>query len=1039
MNIQNSLADHFLLRIGISLTGLCLSAFGFMNSTKAAEPVNFGSVAAIFKERCVKCHGPAKAEARLDLSTAASLVRGGESGPIIAPHQIDESILWERIKANEMPPKQPLTSEEKEQIKAWILAGAPGLPSPSLKGDGDHWAFKKLAVIVPPSVKNQKPIRNQIDRFIESALERDGQEISQEAPRQRLIRRVSLTLTGLPPSPESVKAFISDTAPNAYQSMVEQFLASPQYGERWGKYWLDAVGYADSNGYFNADSDRPLAYRYRDYVIKAMNKDMPLDRFLREQIAGDEISGFTPGQTVTTEVADRLIATHFLRNGQDGSGESDGNPDEVRVDRYTALESSQQIIASSLLGLTMQCAKCHSHKFEPITHEDYYQFQAILSPVFPAATDSLWIKPQARFVLAPTSDQKREFERNIKELDEKVAKLQSRFSTWVSGNRPKGEVLFKDDFDQGIALTPRWSNVAPSDNQPGGSPPVTVDANKAPSARQLGGRLEIIAGITSDSWLTTEQSFDWTPDKLGEAIQVTFDLVDTRLNDQAKRAERVGYFISTHDFNDDGKLSGGNILVDGHPSTGTSVIVDYPGKDSNPKGAIGRTGYVAGKNYGVRVTNIGNSQFRLEQLIDGFPEEPHLTLSKEDLPSGGFGFEYHSDRSFVVDHVMIERFGETNAKDRNSIAIRNEEFRRRQKELDLLKNQASGLKNNPPFKISWATDVNSSPPETHLLIRGDYAKPGAVMAASPISALSANKTPFQTTKPVGARTTGRRLALANGLTDPNERASSLLARVQVNRIWQSYFGTGIVSTPENLGLSGSPPSHPELLDWLAGELIQAGWSLKHVHRLILNSGVFRQSSDTTVTSTNDNRLLGRFPAVRLDAETIRDSMLYVSGELDSSMGGPYVPIQANADGAVVISESDQGGRRRSVYLQQRRTQVVSLLQVFDAPTIVFNSLRRPRTAMPLQSLALMNSDFVRARAQSFAGHILDQKLDEPSRIRLAFMKAYSRTISEDEEISASQFIKNQEQLYAPSSEARSKAWIDFCQSLLMSNEFLYLD
>jgi hypothetical protein len=1025
-------------RLGGVLLILCLISQGSLGW--ADEPAKFDvAIAPLFKERCVKCHGPAKAEAELDLSTAAAVVRGGENGPIVVSHQVDDSLLWERVVADEMPPKHPLTADEKARIKAWILAGAPGLPARSSKGDADHWAFRKLAPVQPPSVKNEDVTRGPLDRFIEAALEREGGSLAPEAPRQRLIRRVSLSLTGLTPSPSDVAAYLDDKAPDAYSRMVERFLASPRYGERWGKYWLDAAGYADSNGYFNADSDRPLAYRYRDYVVRAFNADLTFDRFLREQLAGDELPGYEPGQPITAETADRLIATHFLRNGQDGSGESDGNPDEVRVDRYTALESCQQIVASALLGLTIQCAKCHSHKFEPITHEDYYRFQAIFAPVFPAATDSLWIKPQARFVLAPTADQKRQWDRQIKAADDQAALLQASLREWASKNRPRGEVVFLDDFESDAPLKPRWSNTAPTDDKPGGSPPVTVDSDKAPAARSRNGRLEVIAGTTLDSWLTTTQSFDWTPDHPGESIQATFDLVDTRLSAQGKSAERVGYFLATHDFDDSGKLSGGNILVDGHPTGSTSVLADYPGRDATPRGAIGRTGYVAGRNYGVRVTNVDKGQFRLEQLVDGFPEVGAITLAAGDLPDGGFGFEYHADRSFVVDNVRIERFGASAESDRSSIADRDAEFGRRQKELDAARNQANGLKNAPPFKIAWATDVTPTPPETHLLERGDYARPGKAMAASPLSALASGGASFASQSPAGGRTTGRRLALANWLTDPNERAAALMARVQVNRIWQSHFGTGIVATPENLGLSGAPPTHPELLDWLAFEFVRSGWSVKHVHRQILDSATFRQSSDAEPSAPTDDRSLGRFPAVRLDAETIRDCMLGVSGELDTAMGGPYVPIQATGDGAVVVPDSQPGGLRRSIYLQQRRTQPVSLLQVFDAPTIVFNSLRRPRTAMPLQSLALMNSDFVRARAKAFASRLEREEPDQAKRIPLAFLTAWSREPSLEERQAATGFLDEQSRLYGLGAEGRNKAWVDFCQSMLMSNEFLYLD
>ena len=424
-------------------------------------------------------------------------------------------------------------------------------------------------------------------------------------------------------------------------------------------------------------------------MIREFNEDRSFDRFVREQLAGDELPGFAPGGPVSPEVADRLIATHFLRNGQDGSGESDGNPDELRVDRYAALESCQQIVASSLLGLTIQCAKCHAHKFEPITHEDYYRFQAIFAPVFPAATDSLWIKPQARFVVAPTPDQKQKWEGQLKETTERVAKLQAELGDWVKGNRPKGNVLFLDEFDPEIPLACRWSNTAPTDNRPGGKIAVTPDGEKPPAARNRRGHLEIIAGGTLDSWITTTRAFDWTPDAQGDSIQATFDLVNNRLTPDGKPAERVGYYIATHDFDDDGQVAGGNILVDGHPSGSTTVYLDYPGSDSTSKGAIGRTGYVPGRNYGVRVTNIGKGQFRLEHLVDGFAEEGSLTLAAADLPDGGFGFEYHADRSFVVDNIRIERFPAAAAGEGSSIASRDEEFNRRRKELQSARHDES--------------------------------------------------------------------------------------------------------------------------------------------------------------------------------------------------------------------------------------------------------------------------------------------------------------------------------------------------------------
>src|SRR6516225_10070902 len=261
--------------------------------------------------------------------------------------------------------------------------------------DRDHWAFRPPVSPAPPAVRHPERARTALDRFVLAALEARSLSLAPEADRATLVRRVSFDLTGLPPAPADVSAFLADSSPDAYERMVERYLASPHYGERWGKYWLDAAGYADSNGYFSADSDRPLAWKYRDYVIRSLNADKPYDRYVREQLAGDELAGYRPDGDVTPEMVELLTATHFLRNAPDGTGESDGNPDELRVDRYSVLEGTAQVLGSSLFGLTIQCARCHDHKFEPITQKEYYRLQAVL---FPAFDVDHWIKPNERIV-----------------------------------------------------------------------------------------------------------------------------------------------------------------------------------------------------------------------------------------------------------------------------------------------------------------------------------------------------------------------------------------------------------------------------------------------------------------------------------------------------------------------------------------------------------------------------------------------------------------------------------------------------------------
>lgn len=1014
-------------------------------------------IAPLLKTHCVKCHGPAKQEGKLNLSNPAGIARGGKSGATVAPHDASASRLWERVDSDEMPPDEPLSAELKDLLKRWITAGAPGLPTIKAGGtaEGEHWAFQPLTSPVVPNVAKGAIEASAVDRFVQSGLEAAGLAMNPQAERRTLIRRVSLDLTGLLPTPEELDGFLADQSNDAYARMVDRYLASPHYGERWGKYWLDAAGYADSNGYFGADTDRPLAYRYRDYVVRCFNEDRPFDRFVREQLAGDALSGFKPGAQATPEIVELLVATHFLRNGQDGSGESDGNPDEVRADRFYALESAMQNTSSALLGLTVQCAKCHAHKFEPISHEDYYRFQAIFFPVFNIDN---WVKPNDRIVYAPLPGEHEVWEQQTRELDARLTQMRTEFKEWARVHQPRGEVVFEDRFETaGSPLAERWSPTAPGDDVPAGAIPVKLDVDVAPAAFVAEGTLQIIEGNTQgDSWLSTRQPFDWTPADEGESIQVTFDLVRDKLKSEGASAMRIGYLIATHDFNDNSQTPGGNLLIDGNPSGSTTIYIDYPGADSRGIGEIGTTAYSPGHNYGIRITNIGSGKaknenkdkpdkFRLEHLVDGVPEEKTIELKAADLPDGGFSFEYCCGRSFVVANVRVERFPAAPSADTELAKFR-EELKKRQEELNKTTAEQKSLAGRRPGKIAWASDMAATLPDVHLLERGNYTTPGPNVEPGTFSILK--EVPTAANDPgageLSATTSGpaRRLAWANWVTQPGTRAASLMARVQVNRIWQQHFGTGIVATPDNLGLSGAPPSHPELLDWLAAEFVRSGWSIKAIHRLILNSAAYRQSSALSkpgYEADPEDRLLWRFPVRRMDAEAIRDATLAVTGDLDPSPGGPYVPTSRNDAGEIVVTGDATGPQRRSLYLYQKRTQVLSFLAVFDAPSIVFNSVRRPRSTMPLQSLSLLNSEFAVTRAKRLAERLKQQEADEESRTDLAYRLLFSRAPTANEAATTAEFIATQSKTYAEAPDARDRAWNDLCQALLSSNEFLYVE
>ena len=1063
---------------GVGICGaaaLAVAAAGAAPPSLAVAEKQRDEAFALLKTRCVRCHGPAKQDGGLNLSVPTGIVRGGKSGPVLSRQAPDQGLLWRRVAAGEMPPGEPLSALDKETLRRWLQSGAPGLPARvTARPSGDeHWASQPLRPVTPPSVRTDSRAHTPIDRFIQSRLETRGLTLNPEASPEVLIRRVTIDLTGLPPTPEEVEAFVAEVAsrgdagaqrirdrgnerkkdgesriaataappptpgsrlPSPYDKLVNRLLASPRYGERWGKYWLDAAGYADSNGYFNADTDRPLAYRYRDYVVRSLNADKPWSRFIQEQLAGDELVGYRPGVPVEPGMVEALEATHFLRNSQDGTDSSDGNPDERRADKYAALEGAQQIIGSSLLGTTVQCARCHDHKFEPFSQKDYYSLQAVLYPAF---NIEKWVTPGKRELDAATPAEVAAWEQAKAEVEGQIAAKRRERDEWARMHRETGKVLFHADFDAPSAkLEADWSNTAPGDRTPAGTPAINLDSAVAPGAQIAGGRLRIHeSGSPGDRALSTRRAFNWAPEAQGAWIQATFDLVA-----EGTPAPYVGYFLGLRDFSGTTGAEGGNILLDGNAAGGAAVHVGYPARPS-VRGTVGKSGYTPGRSYGVRVTNLGSGQFEVAQVVDGIPEEGTVRLTARDLPAGGFGFEYCCSRSFVVDNVRIEA-SEPAADPAQQARLA--AYRKKRGELDAAIKALEARRPARPGKLAAVTDLSSEPPKVPLLVRGDYKSPGELVDAAAPMALSEPANPAPLSVPVGTVPggTGRRLALARWMTRPGSRAEARLARVTVNRWWQHHFGAGLVATPDNLGYSGAPPTHPELLEYLAGRLVRGGWSAKALHREILLSAAYRQSSVPTAAARRldeDNRLLSHFPLLRLDAEAIRDSMLAVSSELDPALGGPYVPTSRSGEGEVVVAESTPGARRRSLYLQQRRTQVTGLLDVFDAPSVVFNCTFRNPTTVPLQSLTLLNSPFIRARAAAFAERLRKEAGDGPrARIRRAFILVHSRPPSATELTAAETFIAAQVSEYGGADKGQQSAWTDFCQSLLASNEFLYV-
>lgn len=992
----------------------------------------------LLKHRCVKCHGPLKQEGKLNLSAPAGVTRGGKHGAVIVPGQPAASRLWQLVDQDEMPEGTPLSADEKQVVKRWIEAGATGLPwsDKSPTTDDLHWAFQKLKRPPLPEIRHPNTMYSALDAHIVAALEAAGLTLGPEANRETLIRRVAFDLTGVPPTPEEIDTFLNDTTPESYERMVDRFLGSSRYGERWGKHWLDAAGYADSNGYFSADTDRPLAYRYRDYVIRSVNADKPFDRFVREQLCGDEMSRFRPGHAVTPEEIDLLEATHFLRNGQDGTDIGVQEPEAFEIDRRAALEAALQVTTTSLLGLSVHCARCHDHKFDPITQKEYYQLQAIL---FPAFNPQDWINPKDRVIYAWLPGEKEQWEERESELKNQLTQLKDEFTAWLSTNREPSEMLFEETFGNGWEM--RWSATAPGDDKP--SAAIEINGTIPGSARIHDGSLQVIAGA-GEGWLSTTKAFDWTPAETDSWIQATFDLVDNRV--QGGPAERLGYNIAVHDFDDSGAVDGGNILIDGNPTTATNIYRDYPGGDQMLIGAIGVVGYVPGRNYGVRVTNIGEGNFRLEHLVDGLPEGASINLLADDLPDGGFSFFYCSNRSFVVDNARIERSLTASATAAATVDVAGirKTIEERRKQYDQKRQELESQRSPSPGRaIAWVHDKSAEPPVVPFLTRGLYNQRTGEVPPMALSVLSEPGEEY-VAPPIApeATSTGRRTAFADWLLRPNGRPSALLARVHVNRVWQQYFGRGIVPTTDNLGVGGGSPSHPELLEELAAGFVADGWSQKALHRRIVLSAVYRQVSTAHpegLAIDRDNRLLWRRPVRRLEAEVIRDAMLAVAGQLDPEPFGPYVATKQTAIGEVIVDEQAAGARRRSVYLQQRRSQTPSFMKVFDAPSVATICTSRPSSTVPLQSLALLNSDFAVARGEAFARRLISETDGQTAAlIGRAWRLAIGRDPTDSEFSIARDFIDEQRTLYSGDAVNQS-AIADFCQMLLASNAFLYVE
>ena len=769
--------------------------------------------------RCTACHGRQKQEAGLDLRTRAAMLKGGKSGPALVPGQPDQSLLLKRIHAEEMPPRErltevsvkPMESVEIEKLAGWIAAGAPevadepdvaGTAADPLVRDEDRrfWSFQPPQPVTVPSVKSGDQVRNPIDAFVLKKLEAKGLTLSPEADRITLLRRAAYDLTGLPPEPADVAAFLADDSPQAFEKVVEKLLDSPRYGERWGRHWLDVAGYADCEGRREQHLPRPVAWRYRDYVIRAFNSDKPYDRFLMEQLAGDELADLEHAPEITQELEDNVVATAFLRMSPDPTW---ANLTGFVPDRLEVMADVVDVLGSGIMGMTFKCARCHTHKFDPIPHRDYYRLVALFKGAY---DEHDWLKPEVN--------------------------------------------------TQNAALSAGFGE------------------------RYL-------------PYVTTAERRTWQ-----------------------------------------------------------------------------------------------QHEAAIQQAIDTLKAGPQTADTAKEIAA--------------------------------------HEARRRPA---------------PRLMALWD---RGEPSPTYIYRRGDYLNSGALVQPGVPAVLTDGQTPFEITPPwPNSKSTGRRLAFAKWLTRSDH---PLTARVMVNRIWKHHFGQGMVRSLGNFGKTGDKPTHPELLDWLAREFVRAGWSMKALHRTMLTSSVYRQSSSTSQQSSTldpDNRLLSRMPLRRMEAEVLRDTLLLVAGQLIEQPHGPSDPVQIRPDGLVVA------GQRRSIYVQQLRKHPISLLESFDLPAMNPNCLQRSESLVAPQALHLLNDTGIRelanqlaSRVRQEAGEDLANQIDRVYRITL------SRPPNVEELTDSQQTLQQLTAAWTkqlsttaqpPAGEAERKALATYCHALLNTAAFLYID
>jgi hypothetical protein len=1006
------------------------------SSAVAQEPTPEGlqffeqKIRPVLVEHCYKCHSAQarddkKLQGDLYLDSAAGALAGGESGnPALVKGKSAESLLIKALKFDglEMPPSGKLSDEIIANFAKWIDMGAPdprkgAAPATAkrvinIEEGRQWWSFQPLAAVVPPPTPEGSRVQTPIDHFVVAAQQQHGLKPAGPATKEKLIRRAYFDLIGLPPTPEQVEAFASDASPQAFEKVVDGLLNSQHYGEKWARHWLDVARFAESGGY-EFDGFRPGAYHYRDWVIRSLNSDLPYDQFVRMQIAGDKLQ---------PDDYHGLAASGFLVAGPYPGQITAKTVERIRYDQ---LDDMLMTVGGSMLGLTLGCVRCHDHKYDPIQQQDYYALAASFAKT---AHGSQMVDPDPAAYEHALVRHAQDHEQRVLALRKFASdELPKRFDAWRAAELPKQAEMPRWQVLEPVALEAerswlKWlpGGIVAHDGALTPGMMLTRNGQRRAIASEEKYRITLYTHQLNIASLRLDAFADKSLPQGGPGLNGdgSFQLVELKVmarprDPMSKDPPQELKLKPAHAAlaDKDQPLSH---AVDGLPAT--AWVVRETAKKDNAAifeletplaGFAGGTELVFELKF--RDVGLGRMRFSLSTQPNpatwaGDSAPQHLGEIRAILAANG------NQLPEPLREAMVQWVSPFNAEVAKAFS-------------DVRDHLAA--KPRPPLTDVYTTIGGGQ--DVFLLRRGEVDNKQGKAEAGFIQVLKRGDMP-----PAAAPSPAAldpRVSLANWMTNVEHGAGPLLARVMVNRLWQHHFGKGIVGTPNDFGAQGERPTHPELLEWLASELVRGGWKLKPLHKQIMLSAAYQQSHEVSAENLKldpANRFLWHYQPRRLDAELIRDAQLAVGGNLDATMFGPSILDNTP---------------RRSVYLRVKRSELIPMMTMFDAPEPTQSVGERISTTVPTQSLAMMNSPFVRQQAERLA-----QRVRPPGDTRelgvsvdRAYLMAFARPPSEAERTRMLAFIEQQRTALAANAEAADKAFVEFCHVLLCLNEFVYVD